>query len=234
MSPSVSHIIGAVFTALIILIGLYTILRSFTLFLVDGLRGVPGVAWYNRPYLFRAIAVTATLFWLFGHFKGQQDSLHLPAEQQRLVLFGLYVLAAAAGLWVLRIGFWRSIPAAMRPLRTNRPGYISWGTLAGVSYLIQLACAVAVGALFVFAPGGAESWLVRIAVFAILLISAYTSLWRMSYLAGPDNDALRAQMDQVLGGRPAAPVVASPAAVVPPHASTAAPASVAPPADGQP
>ncbi|MBA3825821.1 MAG: hypothetical protein H0X24_18215 [Ktedonobacterales bacterium] len=223
MSASISHIIGAVITALIILAGLYTVLRNFTLFLVDGLRGLPGVAWYNRPYLFRAIAVTATLFWLFGPFYGKQDSLHLPTDQQRFVLFALYVLAAAAGLWVLRIGFWRSIPAAMRPLRTNQPGFISWGTLAAVSYLIQLTCAITVGLLFAFAPGGTGSWPVRIAVFAILLISGYTSLWRMSYLAGPDNDALRSQMEQAFGGRPAAPPA------VPPT-----PVSVAPPADTQP
>jgi hypothetical protein len=230
MSPSVTHIIGAVLTALIILAGLYTVLRNFTLFLVDGLRGQPGVAWYNRPSLFRAVAVTATLFWLFGPFTGKQDTLHLPIDQQRLIVFGLYVFAAAAGLWVLRIGFWRSIPTAMRPLRTNQRGYLSWGAIAAVSYLTQLTCAIVVGVLFVFAPGGTESWFVRIAIFAILLISGYMSLWRMSYLAGPDNDALRAQMEQAFGGRTASPTATSATA---PITTEAVPVPIAPPADAQ-
>ena len=206
MPTSVTHIIGAVITALIILGGLYAILRNFAIFLVDGLRGHPGKAWYNRPYLFRAIAVTATLFWLFGPFYGANDVLHLSADQQHITLFALYIVAAATSLWVLRIGFLDRIPQSMLHLRTNRRGFISWGTLAIVSYLIQLACAVAVGLLFAFAPGGSQSLGVRALVLVFLLASAFTSLWRMSYLAGPDNHTLTQQMEHVLGGRDAGPL----------------------------
>lgn len=211
-SVMVLHIIGAVITALIILGGLYLILRNITLFLTDALRGHPGSAWIDRPYLFRAIASTATLFWLFGPYRGANDALHLTGNQQQWVAFSLYLTAAAAWLWILRINFIKNIPADLLPQRTRQPGRLSWQGIGVIGYLAQLVLAAGVGALFAFGPGGAQSILVRLGVLVLLLASAFTSLWRISFVAAGPDHTFAQRLQHVVGGPTAGPPHAPPEA----------------------
>jgi hypothetical protein len=206
------HVVGAVIAALILLGGLYTILRNFTLFLVDSLRGHPGVPWFNRPYLFRALGVLALILWLYGPYSGVNNTLQLTGEEQRLTAFALYVIAAANGLWTLRISFLTSIPPALLPYRTHQRGRISWRDLATVSYLLQLVLAAAIGSLFAFFPDGIQAILARIGVLALLLGSAFVSLWRTSYITavGPEH-SFAERLQHVVGGPDAGPPHTPPA-----------------------
>lgn len=194
-------IVGAVIAALVILGGLFSALRYLVLFLVDQLRGHPGQAWFNRPYLFRSIAFTATLFWLYGtNFTA--TALQFGAEQQRLASFVLYLVAAACFLWTLRISFLNSIPAEVRAVRARGSGLTGWGMLAGSSFLVQVVCAAGVGALFAFPPANLPWYgvvLARLGVFVLLIISALASLWRTSYLAGPAHHTLSQRWEHVIG-----------------------------------
>lgn len=204
------HIIGAVVTALIILGGLFTILRSFARFLADSLRGHPGKAWLDRPYLFRAIATTATLFWLFAPYHGANNALALDDSQQQWTSFGLYIVAAVAWLWMLRISFINSIPADMVPLRTKQKGRLSWQAVGAIGFLVQLIFAAGVGALFAFTtniesalafiPSGLLSVLERVAVLVFLLASAFMSLWRTAFAAAGPDHTFAERLQHVVGG----------------------------------
>ena len=211
----VMHIIGAVITALIILGGLFTIIRNFARFLIDSLRGHPGKAWIDRPYLFRAIAATATIFWLFAPYHDTNNTLNLDASQQQWASFGLYLTAAAAWLWMLRISFLNSIPAEMVPLRTKQKGRLSWQAVGVIGFLVQLLFAAGVGALFAFTtniealfafiPSGVLSVLERVAIFVLLLASAFMSLWRTSFAAAGPDHTFAERLQHVVGGPAAGP-----------------------------
>jgi hypothetical protein len=199
----VAHIIGAVVAAIIMLAGLYSILRNVVLFLNDQLRGHPGKWWVDRPYFFRALAWTATLFWLYGPTFAA-TALSFNENQLRLSVFVLYMVAAASFLWVLRVSFINSIPATIRPIRTRQAWIISWNGIALSTYLLQLVFAAGIGAIFAFADGTNQAWwmlvLGRLAVLVLLVGSALASLWRTSYIAGPEPHTFRQRMDHVIGG----------------------------------
>jgi hypothetical protein len=203
LSVMVAHIIGAVVAAIIMLAGLYSILRNVVLFLNDQLRGHPGKWWVDRPYFFRAVAWTATLFWLYGPTFAA-TALGFNENQLRIGVFALYMLAAASFLWVLRVSFINSIPATIKPIRTRQAGIISWNGIALSTYLVQLVFAAGIGAIFAFADGTNQAWwmlvLGRLAVLVLLVGSALASLWRTSYIAGPEPHTFRQRMDHVIGG----------------------------------
>ncbi len=199
----VGHIIGAIVAAVIMLAGLYSILRNVVLFLADQLRGHPGTWWVDRPYLFRAIAWTATLFWLYGP-AFESTALGFQENQQRISVFVLYMIAAASFLWVLRVGFINSVPAAIKPIRTRKAGIMSWNAIAATTYVVQLVLAAGIGAVFAFVEGTGQPWwmtvLTRVGVLVLLVASALVSLWRTSYIAGPEPHTFRQRIDHVIGG----------------------------------
>jgi hypothetical protein len=214
-------IVGVVLAALIILGGLFSALRYLVLFLADQLRGHPGQAWFNRPYLFRAIAFTATLFWLYGT-NFEATALRFDTSEQRVASFALYLLAATCFLWTLRISFLNAIPAEVRAVRTRGSGLTGWGTLAGTAFFVQVLCAAGVGALFAFLPANLPWYSVvlsRLGVFILFIISALASLWRTSYLAGPAHHTLSQRWEHVIGTHDADPL---------PGAASVAGADVAP------
>ncbi len=193
-----SSIVGAVITSLIILGGLYAIARNLFVFFVDQVRGHPGTWWFDRPYLFRSLAWTFTLFWLFGPY----DVLQLGTQGLRWLAFGFYIVAAAAWLWILRVSFLDGI--AQRGLKSG-PSWARWlgfGGHATLTFLIQLVCAGALG--YVFLRAGLSSPLVWVVVVAFLIGTAGMSLWRMSVLIGPGH-TFGERMQHVLGGREAGP-----------------------------
>jgi hypothetical protein len=199
-----AQIIGATIAALIILGGMYAIVRNLAVFFLDMFRGFGGKAWYNRPYLFRALAWAFTLVWLYGPYAGKYDALHLSVDQQRGVTLGLYLAAAASWLWLLRVSYLDGIPQHFLHLPTRGQRGISWHGMGNVTYLLQLLCAAALGVLFVYFSGDINAIILQVAALALVVITAVLSLWRTSYLAGMEH-TFRETAIHVFGGRDAGP-----------------------------
>lgn len=194
------QLIGAIISALIILGGMYAIVRNLFVFLVDEVRGHPGKAWYDRPYLFRMLAWAFSLLWLFGPY----EALNLGDEGRRLATYAAYVLSAASWLWVARVSFLDGIPQHLFHLRTRQTKEMSWHSLAGLTYLGQVLFAAAFGALFIFITADSTfvEVIVRVAAFVFLIGTAFMSLLRMDYLTGVDH-SFTESMQHVIGGRDA-------------------------------
>jgi hypothetical protein len=195
------QVIGAAIRALIILGGLYAIIRNLGIFLVGVARGQQGKSWYNRPYLFRALAWCFTLFWLFGPYYSPYNVFQLTHDQSNIVAFTLFLLAAAAWLWIERISFLDGIPQQELP---NGPAWaqrLGWEGHATLTYLIQLACAAALGLLFV---AFAKSGLVWLVILPFLIGTAGMSFWRFTCMTGEDH-TLGEKLQHALGGRDAGP-----------------------------
>lgn len=206
--------VAAIVVALIILGGLYSIARNLAVLLAETARGQQSKAWYDRPYLFRVVASAFTLFWLFGPYQ----ALHLNAGQVQALGFSLYLIAAAAWLWLLRISFLDGIPQHLLKLGPAWGRGLGWQGHLGITYLVQLLCAAGVGLGFTLL--GASSFhtsapkvpIALIVVVPFLLITAAVSSWRISLLAGPDH-TVGERLLHVIGGRDAGP----------PHAHSDAP-----------
>ncbi len=183
----VPQIIGAILAIIIILGAMYGIIRNVVIFLFDAMRGNASTPWFQRPYLFRALAWTATLFWLYGPYTGNNNVLQFTADQQHITAFALYVVAAAGWLWVWHINFINRIPQHMLNLRFGAHGRTGWHWLSGQIYLVQLGIAIGVGALFAYAPVSISPILLRLAAFVLLLGSGFASLYRATYLIGPGH-----------------------------------------------
>jgi ABC-type amino acid transport system permease subunit len=195
----VPQIVGAILGIIIILGAVFGILRNVTIFLIEAVRGDTNRPWFQRPALFRAAAWTATLFWLYGPYTGDNNVLHFTADQQHNTAFALYVIAAACWLWVWHVNFLNGIPQNMLHLRFGARGGTGWQWLSGRIYLVQLIIAIGVGTLFVYAPNWISAytpnWLpgwvlpVLARVVALILIggSAIASIYRATYLIGPGH-----------------------------------------------
>jgi hypothetical protein len=201
MNQHLAEVIGALIRALIILGGLFAIARNLGIFFIGGLRGHSGQRWYNRPYLFRALAWTFTLFWLFGPYYGTSNVFQLTENQTRITSFVLFLLAAAAWLWVERVSFLDGIPQQILPAGPAWARGIGWEGHATLTYLIQLVCAAAFGLIFVTFGVTALAWLV---VLPFLIGTAGMAFWRFSCMIGPDH-TFGETVQHMLGGRDAGP-----------------------------
>jgi hypothetical protein len=203
------HIIAAIIVALVMLGGLYAIARNTAVFLVDALRGHPGKAWYDRPYLFRALAWIFTLFWLFGPY----TSLPLNDSQRQILAFALYILTAAAWLWILRISYLDGIPQQQLVRGPSWAKGMGWHGHSLLTYLFQLVAAVGIGVLFnllgshqLFGldPNDPSSKpLFFLVALPFLLLTGLMSLWRVSLLLGSEPHTLGEQVQHLVGGRDA-------------------------------
>jgi hypothetical protein len=201
MDKHLAEVIGAIIRALIILGGLFAVARNLGIFFIGGLRGHAGQRWYNRPYLFRALAWTFTLFWLFGPYYTPNNIFQLTESQTRITSFALFMLAAAAWLWVERISFLDGIPQQILPKKPAWARWLGWEGHATLTYLIQLVCAAAIGLLFISVTSKsiALAWL---AVLPFLIGTAGMAFWRFTCMVGPDH-TFGEVMQHVLGGRDA-------------------------------
>lgn len=197
-----AQFVGAIIAGLIILGGLFAIVRNLVVFFIDLLRGADGKPWSDRPYLFRALAWIFTLVWLFGPYAGRYDVLHLTHEQQQFTTLGLFVLTAAAWLWVLRVSFLDGIPQQLFHLRTRQTPAMSWQGIGTLTYLFQLLCAIGLGVLFVFVAQDINPIVTQVLVVVLLLGTGFMSVLRMNYIAGADH-TLGEKIQHVLGGRDA-------------------------------
>ena len=193
---STPHYIGTVIAALIILGGLYAIARNFAVFFIDILRGSGGKQWFNRPYLFRALAWAFTLFWLYGPY----TDLHLTQTNERILAFGFFIFASAAWLWVLRVSFLDGIPQQELSSGPAWAKGIGWNGHATLTYLIQLVCATILGLIFV--SFGKDSPLYWLLVIPFLIGTAGMSIWRISTLTAP-GETLGEHLQHALAGRDA-------------------------------
>lgn len=205
------QIIAAVIVALIMLGGLYAIARNTFVFLADALRGHQGSAWYDRPYLFRALAWIFVLAWLFGPY----TSLGLDAGQRQALAFSLYILTAAAWLWVLRISFLDGIPQQQFRLGPSWGKRMGWTGHTVITYIVQLVAAAGIGVLFTLLGSGklfgidpnttAAKPLFFVVALPFLLLTGLMSMWRVSLLMGPEHHSVREQVRHLVGGREAGP-----------------------------
>lgn len=204
MNPGLGPYIGATIVSLVILGGLYAIARNLVVFIVDLMHGHGNKAWFDRPYLFRVLAWVFTLFWLFGPYK----SLHISTFQTQALSFALYVCAAAAWLWLLRIGFLDGIPQTLFNQGPAWAKHLGWHGHAAITYGIQLICAAGIGLVFVLVGSQqlagipARSPLVFLLVLPFLLGTAAMSLWRISSLTSQIH-TLPERVAHLVGGRDA-------------------------------
>jgi hypothetical protein len=225
----IANMIGAGIAALIILAGLFSVARNLYLLVAHSRRGQDHRAWFDRPYLFRALAWTATLFWLYGG-EFEKQALHFSPDQVRVAAFALYMVAAACFLWVLRGSFHNSLTPELLAVRTRQRGVIGWRGIEWITYIIQLIFAAGIGALFAFVQANGQPWwatvLIRLGALALLIASGIANFWRTSYRAGPGKHTLRQRFEHVIGTH--APDVTQPPAP-PAPAPSAAPANEAAP-----
>lgn len=223
----ITNTIAAVIAALIILAGLFSVARNLYLLITHRRQEPAQRAWFDRPYLFRALAWTATLLWLYGG-EFEKNMLNFSTDQVRVAAFVLYMIAAACFLWVLRGNFHNSLTPDLLAMRTRQRGVIGWRGIELTTYAIQLVFAAGVGTLFAFVDTSAQPWwgivLIRVGALALLIASGIANFWRTSYLAGPGKHTLRQRFEHVIGAHVPDVPPPSPAAVPAPEAAPEAPA----------
>ena len=193
--------VAAIIRALIILGGMFAITRNLGIFFAGELIGHSGKRWFDRPYLFRALASAFTLFWIFGPFVPQYNVFHLTITELRTASLALYLLAAAAWLWIERISFLDGIPQQELPQGPAWAHWLGWQGHASLTFVIQFLSAAALGILFVVFGNSALRWLV---VLPFLIGTAGMSFWRFTTLTG-DNHSLGERLQHVLAGRDVGP-----------------------------
>jgi hypothetical protein len=196
--PNQYTLIGAIISGLIILGGLYAIIRNFAIFLFHITIRQRTKPFYNQPYLFRTLAWIFTLFWLYGPY----SSLHFSQEGEKWLAFTFYMLAAVNWLWVARVSFLDGIPQQEFQLGPSWAHVIGWQGHATITYLIQVMCAAGLG--FIFISVELSSILRWALVVLLFLISIILSTWRISIQTGHDH-TLSERLQHALGGREAGP-----------------------------
>jgi hypothetical protein len=195
-----AHLAGAIISGIIILGGVIAVFYNLERFFIDELRGHRGKSFFERPFLWRAIASAFTLFWLFAPY----SQIGLDDSQRRLLAFALFMIMAAAWLWLVAVGYLAGLSPQQRQVGPAWAHGLGWSGHLALSYLLQLVCAAALGYLYVQFSNTQLLWILLV---PFLIGTIGVSSWRMALLT--PNHTLAQRMQHVLGGHDP----------VPPHSS---------------